>query len=231
MMRTMHPATRVGGCEHRNPSHWENSECDEDRKDNGAENLLHTRRQIDETVLKPDGGETSQETYITPTRDAPHWYITSGTLHLNVWVQSKEHVGPNSEISTMKKTTLIVVSLLCVLLCASAAIFAGTMPKIADHQSITFDKPMFLAGTELPAGTYSIQHQMQGDDHYMIFRQTDVSKAKAVEVTVKCSLVSLTAKANRTESRYVHNAKNQNVLTELTFKGDEAKHVFEAPAL
>ena len=82
----------------------------------------------------------------------------------------------------MKKSALIVVSLLCVLILMSVASFAGTMPKIADHQKITFDKPMLLAGNVLPAGTYSIDHQMQGEDHFMIFRQTEVSKSKAVEV-------------------------------------------------
>jgi hypothetical protein len=108
---------------------------------------------------------------------------------------------------------------------------AANMPKIAERQSITFNKPMVLGTTELPAGTYSVLHQMQGDDHYMIFKQTDVSKSKAVEVKVKCNLVPLTAKAPRTEQRYTTNAKNQNVLSEVTFKGDEAKHVFETPAL
>ncbi len=129
----------------------------------------------------------------------------------------------------MKKSSMILVSLLCILVVASG--FAGTMPKIADHQNITFNQPMVLAGASLPAGTYSVDHQMQGEDHFMIFRLKDVPKSKTVEVKVKCSLVPLTAKASRTESRYMQNAKNQNILTEVTFKGDEAKHVFEAPAL
>jgi hypothetical protein len=131
----------------------------------------------------------------------------------------------------MKKSSLILVSLLCVLVLASVASFAGAMPKIAEHQTITFNSPMLLAGNELPAGTYKVEHQMQGDNHIMIFRQTDVSKSKAVEVKVKCNLVPLAEKAKRTERRFILNAKNQNVLTEITFQGDEAKHVFETPAL
>lgn len=125
----------------------------------------------------------------------------------------------------MKKSMLVLVSLL---LLASLMSFAGTMPKIADHQTVTFNQAMVLGTTELPAGTYSVKHQMQGDDHYMIFTQTDVPKNKAAEVKVKCNLVPLTGKAKRTERRYVLNAKNQNVLTEMTFEGDYAKHVFEA---
>lgn len=129
----------------------------------------------------------------------------------------------------MKKSFLILVALVVILF--SVAGFAGAMPKIADHQTITFNSPMLLGTNQLPAGTYKVDHQMQGDDHYMIFRQTDVSKSKAVEVKVKCNLVPLTAKAKHTERRFVSNAKNQSVLTEITFQGDEAKHVFETPAL
>ena len=128
----------------------------------------------------------------------------------------------------MKKSVLILVSLLVF---ASVMSLAGAMPKIAERQTITFNQPMLLGGTELPAGTYSVKHQMNGDEHLMIFHQTDVSKNKAVDVKVKCNLVPLNAKAKRTESRYTQNAKNQNVLTEITFQGDEAKHVFESPAL
>jgi hypothetical protein len=131
----------------------------------------------------------------------------------------------------MKKSSLILAALVCVLMLTSVAGFAGAMPKIADHQTITFNSPMLLGGNELPAGTYKVDHQMQGDNHIMIFHQTDVAKAKAVEVKVKCNLVPLTAKAKHTERRYVTNAKNQSVLTEITFQGDEAKHVFESPAL
>ncbi len=127
----------------------------------------------------------------------------------------------------MKKSVLILVSLLLV---ATVMSFAGTMPKISEKQTITFHQPMLLGGTELPAGTYKVTHQMNGDEHIMIFQQTDVNKSKAVEVKVKCNLVPLTEKAKRTETRYAQNAKNQNVLTEITFQGDEAKHVFEGPA-
>lgn len=127
----------------------------------------------------------------------------------------------------MKKLAVI----LCLFVLASSVAFAGAMPKIANHQNITFNQPMVLGTTELPAGNYSVQHQMQGDEHYMIFRQSDVQKNKAIEVKVKCNLVPLTSKAKRTEKKYVQNAKNQNVLTEIVFQGDEAKHVFESPAL
>lgn len=129
----------------------------------------------------------------------------------------------------MKKSTLLLASLFCLLIVIGAV--AGTMPKIAQHQNITFNTPMIVGTTEVPAGNYSVVHEMQGDDHYMVFKQQDVRKDKAVEVKVKCNLVPLTEKAKHTEQRYKLNAKNQNVLTEITFAGDEAKHVFDGASL
>ena len=126
----------------------------------------------------------------------------------------------------MTKSLRITISVLCLFAFAASLIAAG-MPKIAEHQRITFNKPMLLGNTELPAGTYNVLHQMQGTDHYMLFQQTDVRKDKAVEVKVKCNLVPLDGKAKRSETKYMQNAKNQNVLVELTFQGDEAKHVLE----
>lgn len=127
----------------------------------------------------------------------------------------------------MTKSLRIAVSMVCLIVFAASLAMAAGMPKIAEHQKITFNRPMLLGTTELPAGTYSVLHQMQGEDHYMIFHQSDVQKDKAVEVKVKCNLVPLDAKAKRTETKYTMNAKNQNVLIEVTFQGDEAKHVFE----
>jgi hypothetical protein len=43
---------------------------------------------------------------------------------------------------------------------------------------------------------------------------------------VKCTLMSLGAKATRDEKEYNVNAANEFVLQELIFKGDRAKHVF-----
>lgn len=129
----------------------------------------------------------------------------------------------------MKKlSTLIMV--VCLFALFSAFAVAGDMPKFATQQRITFEKPMVLVGNELAPGTYRIQHEMQGADHYMIFHRVDGYK-KTADVKVKCNLVALNTKAAHTEQRYTENAKHQNVLTELIFQGDEAKHVFETPAL
>jgi len=129
----------------------------------------------------------------------------------------------------MKKSSILVV-LLSFIVLLSAVAFAGDMPKFAEHQKITLDRPMVLVNSELPAGTYTIEHQMQGAEHFMIFHNTDPYK-KMADVKVKCNLVALNGKAAHTERHYMTNSKNQSVITELIFQGDEAKHVFETPSL
>ena len=126
----------------------------------------------------------------------------------------------------MKKSSILVL-LVAVFILVSFS-FAGDMPKFAAQQQITFDKAMVLANAELVPGTYTITHQMQGDVHYMIFHKDG---SKTADIKVKCNLVPLKGKAEHTERHYITNAKNQNVLTELVFKGDEAKLGFETPAL
>ena len=92
---------------------------------------------------------------------------------------------------------------------------------IAEKQTITFTAPTVVGGTLLPAGNYNITHEMNGQTHVMIFKQIG-GKAEA---KANCNLVPLKAKAERTESRYITNAKNERVLQEMTFAGDKATHM------
>jgi len=92
---------------------------------------------------------------------------------------------------------------------------------IAPKQSLTLYGPTVIGGTLVPAGNYTVTHEMQGQTHIMIFKQV----SGKVEVKTTCTLVPLTAKAQRTEQKFVENGKKQNVLVEMTFRGDTAKHV------
>jgi hypothetical protein len=94
---------------------------------------------------------------------------------------------------------------------------------VANSRDITLSAPTVVAGTLLPSGEYKVLHEMEGNTHYMIFKQVD---GKA-QVKAKCNLVPLTEKAKSTEQRYTENAKNERVLVEMTFRGDTAKHVLE----
>jgi hypothetical protein len=75
----------------------------------------------------------------------------------------------------------------------------------------------------LPAGDYNVTHEMQGQTHIMIFKQ----KGGTAEAKAKCTLTPLATKATRSEQRFTENAKNQRVLVQMTFSGDQATHVLE----
>jgi hypothetical protein len=124
----------------------------------------------------------------------------------------------------MQKRMFVILIAAVMVLGAATMLVAKDYPMgIAPKQEITFTAPTLVGGNLLPAGDYTVLHEMQGATHIMIFKQVG---GKA-EVKAKCNLVPLTAKARTTEQRYNENAKNQRVLVEMTFKGDSAKHVLE----
>jgi len=92
---------------------------------------------------------------------------------------------------------------------------------IHDVSRVTFNDPIRIGATLLPAGNYVVRHTMEGQDHIMAFERVnskDVFK-------VKCTLVPLAQKAERNETVYEVSG-NERVLHELVFRGDTAKHVF-----
>jgi hypothetical protein len=95
---------------------------------------------------------------------------------------------------------------------------------ISDLCKVTFSQQVQVADTLLPQGNYEIRHVMDGPNHIMVFRQ--LGTKKAVEVRAKCTLIPLSAKAERNQTTYLVNAANERVLQEMVFKGDRAKHVF-----
>jgi len=118
----------------------------------------------------------------------------------------------------------VIVMAVMVVLGATILMVAKDNPMgIAQKQEITFTGPTLVGGSLLPAGDYTVLHQMQGTEHIMIFKQVG-GKAEA---KAKCNLVPLAEKAKTTEQRYTENAKNERVLVEMTFRGDSAKHVLE----
>lgn len=124
----------------------------------------------------------------------------------------------------VQKRMFVVLIAAVMMLGAAIMLVAKDYPMgIAPKQEITFTAPIWVGGNLLPAGDYTVLHEMQGATHVMIFKQVG-GKAEA---KAKCNLVPLTAKARTTEQRYNENAKNQRVLVEMIFKGDSAKHVLE----
>ena len=118
----------------------------------------------------------------------------------------------------------VVGMLLCALvLVAMASAGMKNNMGIRDVYHVTFADPVHVGTALLPAGDYTIRHQMEGQDHYMVFQEKG---KKGADLKVKCTLVPLEHKALRTETIYGLNASNERVLQEFVFKGDTARHVF-----
>jgi len=116
-----------------------------------------------------------------------------------------------------------VVTVVCVVVLAGIAL-AGTMPGVADVQRISFTDPIRIGTTLVPQGNYEVRHVMEGENHIMVFKALD--QKKVPEVRIKCTLVPLAEKAKETQKIYTVNAAKEEVLQELVFRGDTAKHVF-----
>lgn len=125
-------------------------------------------------------------------------------------------------MQTQKRLFAVLLATFVIL--STAALLAKDNPMgIAQKQTITFSSPTVVGGSLLPAGEYKVVHEMQGENHIMIFTKV----GGKVEVKANCKLVPLSEKASRNEQRYTENAKNERVLTQMTFKGDKATHVLE----
>jgi len=122
----------------------------------------------------------------------------------------------------MSRRTMVAVLLAAVTVFAATAMLAKTNSMgIAENQTITFTAPTVVGGTLLPAGNYTVTHQMSGQTHVMIFKQVN-GKAEA---KANCTLVPLKAKAEHTQQLYSTNGNNEHVLQQMTFAGDKATHV------
>ena len=126
----------------------------------------------------------------------------------------------------MRSVRVLALVAVCVLTLGTSLFAAQNQNKfgVADTQTVKFDDPIRVGTVVLPKGEYRVTHTMEGEEHIMVFRQLNVKEP--VEARVKCTLVPLSGKAERTEKFYTHDSANQHVLEEMTFRGDTAKHVF-----
>ena len=124
----------------------------------------------------------------------------------------------------MRFMKIMLVLAVCVL---GLSVLAGAGQNqfgVADTRQVRFDNPTWVGGTLLPSGNYQVLHSMQGDTHIMVFEQK--GRKNPAEVSVKCTLVPLQAKASHNEATYILNDKNEHVLQALIFQGDKAIHQF-----
>jgi hypothetical protein len=111
---------------------------------------------------------------------------------------------------------------MCMLVLGTIAVAGPNSMGIRDVNKVTFAEPMRVGTAVLPAGDYVVRHTMEGEAHVMVFQRLHDKD----EFKVKCTLVPLPKKADKTQTTYELNAGNERVLHELEFKGDTAKHVF-----
>jgi hypothetical protein len=112
--------------------------------------------------------------------------------------------------------------LLCLFMLGSIASGAANKMGIREVRNITFDTPIRVGASLLPAGEYVVRHTMEGQEHVMVFQRASNKE----ETKVKCTLVPLEEKASQDRRIYQMNAASEKVLQELEFRGDTAKHVF-----
>ncbi len=121
------------------------------------------------------------------------------------------------------QSSKIVAVLLCLFAFVAMASAGEKTPGMRQVYHVTFVEPVHVGNVLLPAGDYTIRHEMEGQDHYMVFQEHG---KKGADVKVKCTLVPLEHKAVRNETIYSLNASNERVLAQMTFRGDTTKHVF-----
>ena len=105
----------------------------------------------------------------------------------------------------------------------AVAIASENKMGIHEVSRVTFSEPVRIGSDVLPAGEYIVRHSMQGEEHIMAFERVG-SRKEAVRV--KCTLVPLTAKADKDQTVYEITSNKEKVLKELIIRGDTAKHVF-----
>jgi len=123
----------------------------------------------------------------------------------------------------MQSSKVLILLIVCVLGVAVLATAANNKFGVADVHKINFMNSVRIGDVVLPQGDYEIRHVMEGENHIMVFHRIG---GKTAEARVKCELVPLPQKASQTQRSYVTNAANEQVLHELVFAGESAKHVF-----
>ena len=122
----------------------------------------------------------------------------------------------------MRKTAFLIAVAVLIL---GTAVMAANQFGIADTRPVTFYDTVRVGDTLLPAGNYVVTHQMQGDEHIMVFTRQG---RKPVEARLKCTLRPLSAPAAQSQVEYRLNAAKEHVIARMVFKGDRAEHIFQA---
>jgi hypothetical protein len=90
----------------------------------------------------------------------------------------------------------------------------------ASTYRVQFTDDVKVGDVVLKAGDYKVIHQMQGEQHIMIFEQGKKEVAK-----VPCTIEKLKTKASRSE-QYFETQNGVKLLKALVFSGETIQHNF-----
>ena len=110
--------------------------------------------------------------------------------------------------------------LLAGILLAIAAVSCAAAEMKWQARTVKFADATTIGGTTVPAGQYKVEHQMNGEEHIMLFTNVGDKKVRAQS---KCHMVASPQKEKRTLQAY-ELIDGQNRLKTLTFKGDTFVH-------
>ncbi len=126
----------------------------------------------------------------------------------------------------MRVMKMLAVLAVFVMVVGAVSVAKTNQYGVSDVQTVTFTGPVWVGEVLLPEGQYDVRHTMDGANHVMVFRK--MASFKKMEAKVNCTLVPLTETATKSERMYTTNNAKEQVLTQMVFKGDKAKHVFAA---
>lgn len=93
--------------------------------------------------------------------------------------------------------------------------------KVGKKGQIVLDKETKVGDATLMAGTYQIQHRVEGADHIVVFN----SRMGMKPIEVKCKLEPLQKKASET-AMFLNTADGGPRIVRIEIAGENVAHVF-----
>jgi Protein of unknown function (DUF2911) len=115
----------------------------------------------------------------------------------------------------------VLTAIVCVMVVLGLTLAANAQNS-EKAQRVTFEEAIKIQGQLVPAGSYTINHVVEGQNHIMVFRQ---ERGAHQEFRFNCNMVQLPSKAKQT-TRVYDTASGSKVLKSMTFAGDTYEHVF-----
>jgi len=94
-------------------------------------------------------------------------------------------------------------------------------PGVVKTYKVTLYQQARVANVLLPAGDYRVQHVMEGEKHFMVFKDQ-----KGTATRVQCTMVKVDRKAETDSAEFNKGPNGERILTALMFRGETFEHRF-----